>query len=271
MGTTDRSLAVLKLFTLAQPVWTAEQVAHALQVSMSTAYRYVLALEEAGLVAGAGKGKYVLGPALIKLDRQIQFTDPLLHAARPVMDRIAVFAPDGAVVVLCRSFGDSVLCVHQVRTRGPQPPISYERGRAMPLLHGATSRIILAHQPLRLLRQLYLRHQEEIRSSGFGAGWEEFRTSMARLRKAGHAVSRGEIDRGRIGIAAALLDEDRRPVGSLSYVVPEAMDKSRIPLLASIVQSSAREIESRLTGNEGQASSWPGNFTRPALLVKYSR
>lgn len=86
---TDRSLSVLKLFTLDRPVWTAEEIAKTLDVSMSTAYRYVLALEDVGLVATASAGRYILGPAIIQLDRQIQLTDPLLRTARPVMDKIA--------------------------------------------------------------------------------------------------------------------------------------------------------------------------------------
>ncbi|MFC7514595.1 IclR family transcriptional regulator [Herbaspirillum sp. GCM10030257] len=246
MATTDRSLSVLKLFTLDNPVWTVEEIAKELQVSMSTAYRYVLALEEVGLVTTASTGKYVLGPAIIKLDRQIQLTDPLLRVARPVMEKISTFAPDGAVVLLCRSFGDSVLCMHQVHTKGPQPLISYERGRPMPLFRGATSRIILAYQPLRLLKEFYSTHQDEIRESSLGESWDDFRANMAKLRKTGHVVSRGEIDPGRIGIAAALLNDDKHAIGSISYVVPSAVDDTSVPLLASLVQAAAREIETSL-------------------------
>jgi DNA-binding IclR family transcriptional regulator len=249
MGT-DRSLTVLKFFTLDKPVWTAEEIARALDVSMSTAYRYVLALEEAALVTTASPGKYILGPAIIKLDRQIQLTDPLLAAARPVMEDISTYAPDGSVVLLCRSFGDCVLCMHQVHTKGPQSLVSYERGRPMPLFRGATSRIILAHQQLRILKKLYFSHMEEVRESGFGESWEVFRAAMAKLRKIGYAVSYGEVDLGRVGIATALLDEDRRVIGSLSYVVPDSTGGSSIPHLASILQTAAREIEATLKSQQ---------------------
>src|SRR5450830_669912 len=128
---TDRSLSVLKLFTLDRPVWTAEAISKSLEVSISTAYRYIL------------------GPAIIQLDRQLQLTDPLLQTSREIMERIATFAPDGSVVLLCRAFGDTVLCMHQVHARGPQSVVSYQRGKPMPMFLGATSRIILANQPLR--------------------------------------------------------------------------------------------------------------------------
>jgi DNA-binding IclR family transcriptional regulator len=243
---TDRSLSVLKLFTLDQPVWTAEEIAKTLEVSMSTAYRYVLALEDVGLVTTASAGRYILGPAIIQLDRQLQLTDPLLQTARPVMDRIAQYAPDSSVVLLCRSFGETVLCMHQVHTRGPQSMISYERGRPMPMFTGASSRIILAHQPARHLRKMYDGHADLVRDHGDGATWDEFRAAMAKLRKTGYAVSFGEVDRGRIGVATPLLDEARHPIGSLSFVVPASIDHAAIPMLASILTAAAREVEDKL-------------------------
>lgn len=243
---TDRSLSVLKLFTLECPVWTAEEIAKTLDVSMSTAYRYVLALEDVGLITTAGAGRYILGPAIIQLDRQLQLTDPLLGAARPVMEKIRQFAPAGSVVLLCRSFGESVLCMHQVYTAGPQSTISYERGRPMPMFKGASSRIILAHQPSRHLKKMYEAHADEIRRNGDGGTWDEFRGAMAKLRKAGHAVSFGEVDPDRIGVAAALLDDARYPIGSLSYVVPASVDQSSLPLLSSVLATAAREVASLL-------------------------
>ncbi|MFY0108237.1 helix-turn-helix domain-containing protein, partial [Acinetobacter baumannii] len=96
------------LFTLDRPAWTVERVAAALGVSASSAYRYVAVLTEAGLLTQAGGGSYVLGPALIQYDRQIQLTDPLLQAARPVMEGALQAAPPGSAVLLCRLFGETV-------------------------------------------------------------------------------------------------------------------------------------------------------------------
>ena len=54
------------------------------------------------------------------------------------------------------------MCVHQVIGRGPQEPVSYERGRLMPLFRGATSKIILAHLPARTLKSLFEQNGGEI-------------------------------------------------------------------------------------------------------------
>jgi DNA-binding IclR family transcriptional regulator len=237
---------MLKLFSLEKPVWTANEAAAALGVSNSTAYRYLSALDDAGLVTSASSGKYTLGPAIIQYDRQIQITDPVLCAARPVMNELVEYAPESSVVLLCRPFRNSVLCVHQVLSGGPPPSVSYERGRPMPMLRGATSKAILAYRPLRELKKLYAENRKEAEAAGLGREWEEFRSSLARIRKEGFVITHGEVDRGHIGIAAPILDPDKKSIGSLSYVVPEPTDARTINRLTSLVVGGSRDIENEL-------------------------
>lgn len=242
MAGADRTIGVLRLFTLEKPTWTVEEAAGALRVSPSSAYRYVAALTEAGLLTTASSGRYVLGPAIIQYDRQVQLTDPLLRVAKPVMADIMRYASADSTVLLCRLFHDTVLCIHQEVQAASRTSVSYERGRPMPLFKGATSKIILAHLPSRDLRRWYKDHGPEIGAAKLGDTWEAFRTNMARMRKAGHAVTHAEIDRDCIGIAAPILDDHRRPLGSLSYVIPAAEERA-VARLASLAASGAREIE----------------------------
>lgn len=242
MAGPDRTIGVLKLFTLDRPAWTVEEAAVAMRVSTSSAYRYFASLTEAGLLTTVASGRYTLGPAIIQYDYQIQLTDPLLRVAKPVMSAIQRLAPPGSMVLLCRLFREQVLCMHQVSDAPATAGISYERGRPMPLFRGATSTIILAHLSSRELRRLYNLQTSNIGAAGLGNTWEAFRTALSRLRKAGHAVTRAAVDPGRMGVAAPILDEGRRVLGSLSYVIPVSEDGSAVRL-ASIVTDGAREIE----------------------------
>ena len=224
-------------------MWTPEQIAPALGVSMSSAYRLIANLLEAGLVDAVTPGRYVLGPAIIQMDRQIQLTDPLVLAARPVMADLIHLAPAGSVILLCRAFRDSVLCVHQV-VRGPQSPISYERGRPRPLFRGATSKSILAFTQPRHLKRLYASHADEIAAANLGADWNEFRAKLRAYRKAGFVMANSEVDQGRFGISAPVLDADRHGIGSLSYVLDASKaDEKTINRLAPMIMAAAREVE----------------------------
>ena len=152
-----------------------------------------------------------------------------------MMADLARFAPSGSTVLLCRIFRETVLCVHQVG-------VSYERGRPMPLFRGATSKIILAHLPPRDLHRLYEIHRVPIASAKLGDAWEPFRNAMARMRRAGHAITHAEVDPGCVGIAVPILDDHRRALASLSYVIPAPEERATLRLVA-LATAGAREIE----------------------------
>jgi len=227
-----------------------EKTVQMIGVSGPTAYRYFKRLTGAGLISPVSGASYTLGPAIIQMDRQIQVSDPMLRAARGVMYTLIPRAGDGSALLLCRLFHDRVMCVHQVLGRGPQEPVSYERGRLMPLFRGATSKIILAHLPARTLKSMFEQNAAEIAQAGFGKSWDEFRSSLAAIRRAGVAVTLGEIDPGRVGVGAPLFDRDRNILGSLSFALTAGRaDNALIGRLTPLLIAGAREIE-RLMNEE---------------------
>jgi DNA-binding IclR family transcriptional regulator len=252
----DRLLSVLELFTVERPQWTVEAAAQRLDVSAPTAYRYFKRLTGAGLITPVAGAGYTLGPAIIQMDRQIQLADPMLRAARPVMHELIRHAADGSALLLCRLFHDRVMCVHQVFGRGPQEPVSYERGRLMPLFRAATSKIILAYLATRTLKSLFEANRNDIAEAGLGADWEAFRSSLAAIRRAGFLVTRGEIDPGRIGVAVPIFDSERAILGSLSFALSSARsDAALIERLVPLLAAAAREIESTMNQEtEGRPS-----------------
>ena len=257
----DRLLAVLSLFTVDKPEWTVEEAAVRLAVSATTSYRYFKALTRAGLISPVAGAGYTLGPAIVQMDRQIQLSDRMLGAARAVMNDLAAEAPPGAIILLCRLFHDRVICVHQALARGPQEPVSYERGRPMPLFRGATSKIILAHLPLRSLRSLFVANGEEISAAALGNDWDQFRRTLAGLRRDGVAITTGDIDPGRVGIAAPIFDAAESVLGSLSYVLPKAQtDAAALARLAARIGEGARLIEEEMTAETTPPRSSPARL-----------
>jgi DNA-binding IclR family transcriptional regulator len=164
------------------------------------------------------------------------------------------YAADGSIILLCRRFRDRVLCVHQVFGRGPQELVSYERGRPMPLFRGATSKIILAYVAPRELKVLFAAKAKEIAKAGLGQSWEQFATELKALRRARVCVTRGEVDRGRIGIAAPIFDKEGSILGSLTFVVLESRTDGRvIDRLVPLTIAGAREIEHSMANGDSSA------------------
>lgn len=220
MATSDRLLSVLGLFTLEHPEWTVEEGAHALGLGVSTAYRYFRSLSKAGLIVAFAAGRYVLGPAIIQYDRQMRLCDPFTTTAQPTMTKLTEQLPAHTVILLCRLFRNQVICVHQESAHQPDFAFSYERGRAMPLFRGASSKVILANMALRTVKGIYSEHAPKFAQASLGRNWEEAKERLRVLRSAGFAVTQGEVDPGMCGIAVPLFDPAGVIVGSLSIVIP---------------------------------------------------
>ena len=240
----DRLLSILELFSDEQPEWTVEEAAQRLETSVPTAYRYFRSLANVGLISPAAGANYTLGPAIIEMDRQIRLRDPLLRAGRPVMEDLIRYSPEGSAILLCRLFHDRVICVHQVAGPGPQVPVSYERGRPMGLFRGATAKVVLAHLPTHKLKKLFAEHTKEIKGAALGHNWEAFKRTLAGIRRAGACITRGEVDRGRVGIAAPVFASDGSIMGSLSSVLPAYRDdETLVGRIFPLTIAGAREIE----------------------------
>lgn len=222
LTTSDRLLAVLDLFSAERADWSVDEAASALDIATSTAYRYVNSLNRAGLLTSFGGGRYNLGPAIIRLDRQLRLSDPLVVAAAPEMERLAAQVSSKGVVFLCRLFGEEVMCISQAAIAGSQVALSYERGRPMPLFAGSASRVILANLPARTLRSLHQRDPFAFEAAGFGRNWDEARMALRVMREAGGHVTSGEVDKGMKGVSVPLMAPSGTVLGSLSIAGPRA-------------------------------------------------
>lgn len=260
MNSADRLLGILKLFTVAKPVWAAEEAAKELEVSISQTYRYFKSLAKAGLLDPISEGVgFTLGPAFIEYDRQIQACDPMLQAARPVMLDLSREGPSTATVLLCRRYHERVMCVHQVVGQAPQAPISYERGLPMPMLRGASSKVILANLPQRVLKRVHAQHAAEIAGIGLGVDWPDFKTKMGQIRRLGYSVSFAEIDEGRVGLGVAILD-DKGVLGSIAFaLLADEVDDKLLRRLVPLTVAAAREIEAIMQPHLDRRSGAPPN------------
>ena len=235
--TADRVLGILALFGGDRWRWTVEEAAEELGVPTSTAYRYFKSLAQAELLSAHMTGQYMLGPAICVLDRQMRLHDPFINAARTEMNRLAAENPD-TIILLSRLYKNTVMCVHR---EGKQLTAhGYERGRPMPLHLGAASKVILAHLNAKQLRSL----------SRAGDGRPSFdepamRDELRRIKAQGYAITRGEIDKGAVGISVPVYRDGQALEGSLSFVLDATRENDEPTKIKALILAR-KAIEANL-------------------------
>ena len=99
MNSLERMLSLLEVFTTAAPVWSTEALISYSGCTRSTCYRYIKALQTAGLLTPV-TGGFVLGPRVVEMDRQIRTCDPIYNAGGPPMERLSKEAGHAALLSL---------------------------------------------------------------------------------------------------------------------------------------------------------------------------
>ena len=242
MSSLARMLSILDLFDDEVSSLDADEIIAALHYSRPTGYRYVRELVSAGLLVRTSGG-YALGPRIIELDWHIRRFDPVLAASRPIVEALA--ARSGCSVTQMGIYGERIITVDHVS--GPEPlAIGFGRGRPMPLFRGAPSRAIVAFMPRARQKRLYESHRDALPPEIRRLGFARFHNRMLSVRRAGYAVSIGELDPDKVGIAAPLRSRGQVS-GSLCLVLTTTRyATSNQDLLAELIVDSTRCINDAL-------------------------
>ncbi|EIZ80116.1 IclR family transcriptional regulator [Novosphingobium sp. Rr 2-17] len=248
-ATADRVFSVFELFTVDQPEWTVEAIASRLQLSTSTAYQYVGSLVKAGFLVPGIAGIYMIGPAVTVFDRTVRMTDPLTCVGRDVLRQLVDDSGERAIGLTCRLYHQRVICIHQYAPRPPDLGISYERGRPMSLLAGASSKVILAHLPVRTQRSFFDADTQSFVAAGLGPDWKAFKSQMLAIRRTDALLSIGEVVPGAMGIAAPIMGMEKAVLGSIGLVVEEQAiqaDPERLQRLKMLVAQAGEAVGAAL-------------------------
>lgn len=244
MNSLSRMLEVLNLFSPDQPVIDIEVICSKLNYTPASAYRYVRELSRIGLLVRLPRG-YAVGPRVIELDRHMTQFDPLLVASRDIVGDLV--EQTRLELLISELYGSTVINILQ-RSGADEPPLNYGRGRPMDLYRSATARVILAYLLPRQLRRIFDDADPE-KLQRIGATWKDFSKTMLRIRKDGYCISEGELDPGKIGIAAPIFDEKGRILGSLTLAGnAERFNAFNREFLSGLVTNAARKITERIAG-----------------------
>jgi DNA-binding IclR family transcriptional regulator len=244
-----KAFGILDRFSLSTPLVRIEDIAGELGYTRSTAYRYLKALCDAGLLVPFSNGVYALGPRIMELERLLELTDPLYTAGRAVL---GAFDPSDEVFLLHSLYRDKVLCIYKqgpdaLVHQGRRIVVRRARGLPFPLFQGAASLALLAHQSPHRIRQTWLRSPQRIAEAGLGDTLETFRSILSAIRRQGFATSRGQITPLLAGIAVPILrPDDGRVVGSLAQTLTIAeLDEATTLRCAARLRATGEAIAAR--------------------------
>jgi DNA-binding IclR family transcriptional regulator len=240
MTSLARTLAILNLFTPDQMVWTAEGMAQCLGYTRPTGYRYIRELVANGFLVRFGDGTYSLGPRIVELDFLIRQADPLLAAGLPIIQELV--SKTGYDMNLAGLYGDRIITIHQEHG-DERLPLSFGRGRPLPLLRGAASKIIVAHLPRSRLKRIYDTHRADAATGSGTETWAEFQVKMGHLRKLGYATSQGELDQGFAGVAVPIFGPDGRILGCIvAALTQQRFSLVQVDRLVDLLKSGAERV-----------------------------
>jgi DNA-binding IclR family transcriptional regulator len=232
-------LAVLQAFSPARPALTARELAEMTAIPLPSMYRYIALLRDTGLLAGDDRGAYHLSPRLFGLARAAEAAETLIEVADPVMRDLV--AECGETAVCVRLITRVAVCVHRV-----EPPqrrrVTFAPGEPLPLLRGASGRVLLAGLPERQRRELLA----PLAQSDPAAA-EQLAEAVARTAVRGWATSEEEIGRG-VWAASAAVTDGRVTVAALTVPSPLVRAPAELQdrLLGQVRVAAARL--SRLVG-----------------------
>lgn len=234
-------LHMLLCFSEQRPTWTVAELAAELELSATSAYRYLGLLREVGLLDSAGEKAYRVTDLSHGLARACDAAQvPLADVAVPVMARIREQIDE--TVLVARRGGTSAYCVDRVESRRPVR-LQFDPGQAMDLHAGSLSRILLAAMPGAERR----RYVESVR----GQLPPERATNLApevldSTHARGWTESFEEIDEGIWGCAAAIR-LGGTVVGALGTAAPVfRTDEARRAEIIDLVRRGAEEIGAAL-------------------------
>lgn len=220
LQTLDRGLQALAIVSQHERGISIAELAAALEVDRAIAYRLVTTLESRGLIARADRGRVRLGAGLLILASR--FEPHLRTLAAPLLRDLA--ETTRAAAFLSVATGEECVAILVTEPEATLLRVAYRVGSRHPLTRGAAGIAILAGRPFS----------------------PEDSEAVRLARRDGYSVTRGELQRGAVGVASPVHSPGRASCGleaSIGVVAFEDLDVSGVK---SLVIEGARRLAAAL-------------------------
>lgn len=238
----DRALTILETLARSGEAGVTD-LAAALEVHKSTAFRLVATLESHGLVEQIdGRGKYRLGIGLLRLAGATTARLDVVQEARPISRKLA--ADTGETVNVSVLADRSALYLDQVAGSSALQSHNWV-GQHIPLHATANGKVLLLalddDQQGEMLGRLQAYTDSTITTR------DKLRKELAQVREQGYAVAVDELEVGLAAIAAPIHNAHGDVIASMSVSGPTfRLTEARIDEIIPPLVDAAAEVSHRL-------------------------
>lgn len=217
LSSVDNALSIMNLYLKYEELSTTE-IAKLMDISRSTAFRFIVTLENRGFLRKTENGKYRLGLNMFSLGMLAHNRMEIVGIVRPYLERmanvtgeschIAIIEDNKEVVFLDRAIGS-----HSLKM---DTPLGYR----MKAHNTATGKAILAFQDDKTITQ-YLRNATfEKTTSNSIADVQQLLQILDQVKKNGYACDNEEAEYGLTCLARPLIHRDGNAYAAISVSGP---------------------------------------------------
>ncbi|WP_323765159.1 IclR family transcriptional regulator [Marinovum sp.] len=239
-----RGFAVLDIFAADRPELTLSEIARALDLSRSAAFRTVYTLAHLGfLLHDARRQTYALGPAVLRLGHGYMASRELVQIALPEIERLRDDT-EWSTHLGVRD-GRSVLYMLRVASRTGMGSIVHV-GSRLPAAATTMGRVLLTDLDEDSLVALYRDEQYDHAPSGTPQSMATLLEQWRADRGREVVVQLGSFERGMASVAAPIRDLSGGIVGAINATraieVPEAPDARLIEAVTGCARAISRHL-----------------------------
>lgn len=236
-----KALEILLLFDERRPAWSVAEMARAIDLPLSSTYRYVATLRQVGLLEATTHGAYQVGERAVGLARAARAAvGSMLEIACPVMKQLRDECEE--TVFLVRRVGDMVICLDRAES---EQAIRLSFDSCEPSMeHGASAGTLLVAAMCEAERLASEKDKDQAATA------DPLPCSMRHLDATGQRIPLGggfeQVGGGIWGTSAPICD-DGVVVAAIGVGGPlYRLDSFRRERIASDVSAAAEEIAARL-------------------------
>lgn len=219
----------------------------ALDLPKSTVHRILKDLLKYSIVEKENDtSKYKIGLRLLKYSNSLLRSFDIRQIAKPILRKVCNETQETTFLTIWRN--NKGICIDSIfSSRGTNTHLFVEIGREMPFHCTASSKILLAYQPLEDIKRIINKKQLLKYTSNTITKPERLMMHLLDIRNKGYSICDEELEEGIKAIAAPIKNIDGKTIASITITgLSKRMSSSNMERFIKIVTDSAQEISKKL-------------------------